>query len=101
MAEFLGSRLDDSTAVICYNDEIAYLVIRHLLHIGRRVPEDMAVVSFDNSFYSQIGQVPITSLGHKASRTGKAAGAALLQILSGNQPEEERLEWELFLRASG
>lgn len=101
MAEFLGSRLDDSTAVVCYNDEIAYLVIRHLLHTGRRVPEDVAVVSFDNSFYSQIGQVPITSLGHKASHTGKAAGDALLQILSGSQPEEVRLEWELFVRASG
>lgn len=101
MAEFLGDRLDDCTAVVCYNDEIAYLVIRHLLHVGRRVPEDVAVVSFDNSFYSQIGQVPITSLGHKASRTGKTAGAALLQILSGRQPEEALLEWELFVRASG
>ena len=59
------------------------------------------MVSFDNSFYSQIGPVPITSLGHKASRTGKAAAAALLQMLSGSQPDEERLEWELFVRASG
>ena len=101
MADFLGNRLEDSTAVVCYNDEIAYLVIRQLLAAGKRVPEDVAVVSFDNSFYSQIGPVPITSLGHKASRTGKAAAAALLQMLSGSQPDEERLEWELFVRASG
>lgn len=101
MADFLGNRLEDSTAVVCYNDEIAYLVIRQLLAAGKRVPEDVAVVSFDNSFYSQIGPVPITSLGHKTSRTGKAAAAALLQMLSGSQPDEERLEWELFVRASG
>jgi len=43
----------------------------------------MAVVSFDNSYYSQIGPVPISSLGHKGSRTGRRAAAAMLAMLSG------------------
>ena len=34
-------------------------------------------------------------------RVLSAAAAALLQMLSGSQPDEERLEWELFVRASG
>ena len=97
---FLSHRLGDSTAVVCYNDEIAYLLIRRLLAAGKRVPEDVAVVSFDNSFYSQIGPVPITSLGHKTNRTGKAAADLLLQILSGAELKSIRMEWELFRRAS-
>lgn len=99
--EFIDSRLGDATAVVCYNDEIAYLLIKRLLETGREVPKDVAVVSFDNSFYSQIGPVTITSLGHGANRMGKAAAALLLDMLSGGKPRSLSLEWELFCRESG
>lgn len=98
---FIGRRLADATAVVCYNDEVAHQLIRRLLAVGRAVPDDVAVVSFDNSFYSQISPVPITSLGHKTARTGKAAAALLLEILSGKPPRSVCLEWELSRRSSG
>lgn len=94
-------RMEDASAVICYNDEIAHLLIRQLLAAGKTIPGDVAVVSFDNSFYSQIGPVPITSLGHKTNRTGKAAASMLLEILNGADPKSVNLEWELFCRVSG
>ena len=100
LEHFIRHRIGDSTAVVCYNDEIAFQLIKQLLAAGKAVPNEIAVVSFDNSFYSQIGPVPITSLGHKASRTGKAAAEMLLQILSGAEPKNTRLEWELFCRTS-
>ena len=98
---FILHRLADASAVVCYNDEIAHLLIRRLLELGKAVPGDVAVVSFDNSFYSQIGPVPITSLGHKFHRTGKTAAALLLDILSGKPPHSPPLEWELTCRNSG
>ena len=98
---FILHRLAEATAVVCYNDEIAHLLIRRLLELGKAVPGDVAVVSFDNSFYSQIGPVPITSLGHKFHRTGKTAAALLLDILSGKPPHSPPLEWELTCRNSG
>lgn len=98
---FIGSRLGQATAVICYNDEIAYFLIRQLLAHGLRVPGDIAVVSFDNSFYSQIGPVSITSLAHKSNRTGKTAAGLLLELLAGKPPRSVSLEWELTCRASG
>lgn len=97
---FIRHRLGDATAVVCYNDEIAHFLIRQLLDTGRSVPGDVAVASFDNSFYSQIGPVPITSLGHKASRTGKTAAALLLDLLAGKGPRSVSLEWELTIRTS-
>ncbi|MDD5954458.1 MAG: substrate-binding domain-containing protein [Firmicutes bacterium] len=70
--------------------------------MGIGVPSEgaVAVASFDNSFYSQIGSVPITSLAHKASRTGKVAAAMLLDILSSAHPQSRLLEWELIRRGS-
>ncbi|MGM9584622.1 MAG: GntR family transcriptional regulator [Faecousia sp.] len=100
LTSFVHNRLEDATAVVCYNDEIAYLLIRQLLATGKAVPKDVAVASFDNSFYSQIGPIPITSLGHKSNRPGRMAAAMLLQILSGAQPKFLPLEWELFCRTS-
>ena len=98
---FIRHRLGRSTAVVCYNDEIAHLLIKRLLELGRAVPEEVAVVSFDNSFYSQVGPVPITSLGHRSGRTGRTAAKLLLDILAGKQTTPPPLEWELSRRQSG
>lgn len=101
LRRFLDVRLDKSTAVICYNDEIAFLLIRELLARGVRVPQDVAVVSFDNSYYSQISQVPITSLRHPVPRMGQVAAEQLLRMLQGESSHSRALPWELVERASG
>lgn len=99
LRRFLTERMGPATAVICYNDEIAYLVIQELLNMGKRVPEDVAVVSFDNSYYSQIGPVHITSLRHK-EKMGRAAAEQLIHILQGGAGQSRALEWEMVERSS-
>ena len=98
---FIQERLNGATAVICYNDEIAYQLIQRLLSAGRQVPEDVAVVSFDNSYYSQLGPAPITSLRHQSGRMGRVAAEQLLALLSGRAGQSKILEWDLVERASG
>ena len=100
LRRFLTERLDGVTAVVCYNDEVAFLLIREMLSMGRRVPEDMAVVSFDNSYYSQVGPVHITSLWHRHSRMGQEAAEELMRILQGQPGVSRSLDWELMERAS-
>lgn len=97
---FLQKRLQGATAVICYNDEIAFHLIRVLIDGGIRVPEDVAVVSFDNSYLSQLGPVPITSLSHR-SRMGRAAAEQMIGLLRGEPAHSKFLEWELVVRSSG
>ena len=100
LTDFLQKRLGDATAVICYNDEIAYHLIQALLAAGRRVPEEVAVVSFDNSYLSQLGPVPITSLSHR-SRMGRVAAEQIIGLLRGEPAHSKFLEWELVVRNSG
>lgn len=101
LSSAIKQRFGSATAVVCYNDEIAHQLIHCLLQSGKRVPEDVAVVSFDNSYYSQIGPVPITSLGHRGSRTGRLAAQMLLRLMDGEQASNISLEWEIVERASG
>ena len=79
---------------------MAIRVISHLRRRGTRIPEDMAVVSFDNSYLSQLGPVPITSLSHR-SRMGRVAAEQMIGLLQGEAARSKSLEWELVTRSSG
>ena len=101
LIRFLKERLPASSAVICYNDEIAYHLIKDILSMGKKVPKDFAVVSFDNSYYSRICPVPITSLGHKAGTMGTQAASKMLDLLRGKEARSSAIPWDLVIRASG
>ncbi|MCD7946490.1 MAG: GntR family transcriptional regulator [Clostridiales bacterium] len=101
LQSFLRERLDDVTAIVCYNDEIAHFLIRELLTMGRWVPEDVAVVSFDNSYYSQMEPVSITSLSHYKQKTGQVAAQLLLELIHGQSCRSRLLDWRLMVRSSG
>lgn len=49
-------------AVFCYNDEIAYHLIKEFEYAKISVPGDVAVISFDNSYLSRISSPPLTTL---------------------------------------
>ena len=100
ISSFIKEQLPLATAVICYNDEIAYHLIKHLTETGKKVPSDIAVASFDNSYYCRISPVPITSLWHKTRRMGTEAAGILLSILQGKNPHSLILPWELAVRQS-
>ena len=87
--------------MLCYNDEIAYPMIRCLRAEGLRVPEDMAVVSFDNSHYCTSGPVSITSLAHERHQMGSTAAETLLNLIRGRSVRDVQLPWSIRERASG
>ena len=93
-------RLGDNTAVVCYNDEVAFGLVKCLLSAGRRVPEDVAVVSFDNSNLSWISQVPITSLSYEDRNIGRIAAQKLVDILDGRDVSSEVLPWTFIQKES-
>ncbi len=101
LKRFWESRSSAATAVICYNDEIAHLLVQALLSMKISVPEDMAVVSFDNSYYSQIGSTPITSLCHRNNKMGRVAAEQLIHMFQGAGGSSHALAWELIERTSG
>lgn len=101
LQSFLRQQLGGCTAVVCYNDEIAFHLIRTLLRAGMRVPEDVAVVSFDNSYYSTFGPVSVTSAGHAPHAMGSAAAENLLSQIRRQPCRSISLPWTLFRRQSG
>ena len=93
--------LDGCTAVVCYNDEIASRLISTLLRRGICVPEEVAVVSFDNSHYSELSPVRITSLSHGPYNVGRIAAEAMIQLLNGGVCRSQVVPWILKEKESG
>ena len=92
--------LEGCTAAVCYNDEVASRLVSILVQRGKRVPQDVAVVSFDNSAYSQLAPVPITSLSHGTYNVGQMAAQLLVDLFHGKKGESMVAPWELVERQS-
>jgi len=75
------ARLAGCTALICYNDEIAVNALQSFEREGLHVPDDISVVSFDNSNLAKIAQPMLTSITHPGSDLGKMATESLLDII--------------------
>ncbi len=93
--------LQGSTAVVCYNDEIANRLISDLIKREFKIPKDMAVVSFDNSRYSDLSPVPITSLSHMENNVGRLASELLVKQLRGEIGASQKAPWVLMEKESG
>lgn len=93
-------QIGNNTAVVCYNDEIAFGLEKCLLSVGKRIPRDVAIVSFDNSNLSRIAPVPITSLSYEDRNIGGIAAQKLVDILSGKKISSEVVPWAFIQRES-
>lgn len=73
---------DRPDAVFAANDMVAIGALTQFLRHGIRVPDDIALVGFDDVDQAHQGVVPLTSVRQPGYAIGRAAGAALLQQLA-------------------
>ena len=81
LSEMVIRRLEDCTAVLCYNDEIA----RQLLEIADKkgiwIPDKLSVASLDDSDLSRIGKVEITSYPHPKEALGRKVAENIIKMI--------------------
>jgi DNA-binding LacI/PurR family transcriptional regulator len=93
--------LPDVTAVLCGNDELAMGTIRALQDTGRRVPEDISVVGFDDHPLGQLWTPSLTTVRQDFVQLGREAFDMLQQVQSGEAPPTStRLVPDLVVRSS-
>ena len=71
------------TAIVAGVDLLALGVLRGLRDGGRRVPDDVAVVSFDEPGFADLLDPPVTSLDRHDREIGRRAARLLLDALDG------------------
>ncbi len=92
----------DFDAVFCGSDQIARGVVDALRAQGRRVPEDVAVVGFDNwDVIARACEPPLTTVDMNLSGIGRRAAELLLAAIEGKvEPGPHLVPCELVVRDS-
>jgi LacI family transcriptional regulator, galactose operon repressor len=99
LAEF---RDDLPDAVVAANDQMAIGVLRSLTAGGIRVPEQVAVVGFDDIYHGARCEPPLTTVHQSMRLLGERACVQLLERIAtpGLPPRVELLPTQLVLRRS-
>lgn len=89
-------------AVFCYNDPIALGAVRTVLDRGRRVPEDVAIVGFDDSEAGRFSAPTLTTISQDKRQIARYAVELLAARLDGDAgpPVTRRADWHLVTRES-
>ncbi|WP_434443159.1 LacI family DNA-binding transcriptional regulator [Lentzea sp. E54] len=89
------------TAAFCANDLLALGLLQSMTQQGLRVPDDLAVVGYDDIEFAAAAAVPLTSVRQPREQLGRTAAQLLL---SENDPDHEhrhvKFQPELVVRAS-
>lgn len=79
-----------ATAVIAFDDVVGAYIVQALHSLGRRVPEDVSVVSFNDELPSKMASPPLTTVALPAAEAGRRAGEMLLERLNSDAEIEHR-----------
>ena len=86
---------EEITAVICQNDELAFLLIRALEKEGIRVPSQISVAGFDNSHLRTAGRISLTTMQRMPLGEDEYALRAMLSLLGPEPLHGAPVHWEL------
>jgi DNA-binding LacI/PurR family transcriptional regulator len=88
-------------AVFVASDLMAHGAITTLRELGRRIPEDVAVVGFDDFDISRYTDPPLTTVRQPILELGRELARQLLRVIAGEEvPPAVVLPTELVVRAS-
>lgn len=92
------------SAVFCANDLIALGVLQEAVQRGLRVPEDLAIVGYDDIEFAAAAAVPLSSVHQPREQLGRAAAELLLEESGGHATDHRHRQVvfrpELVVRAS-
>lgn len=93
---------DRPTGVFCTNDTVAAGAMKAVIRAGLRIPEDVAVVGFDDSSVSRIVEPELTTVRIDMDRMGRLAAEKLFDLIEGTPSAETRIviPTELVVRSS-
>lgn len=90
------------TAAFCVNDLLALGLLQTCVSLGLRVPEDLAIVGYDDIEFAAAAAVPLTSVRQPRRRLGRTAAGLLAQETTDPAHEHRQVVFtpEVVVRAS-
>lgn len=102
MTQALIARQTAFSALFACNDLMAYGAYKALREHGRTIPGDISIMGYDNSFLSDIFEVPLSTIHQPVEKLGIAATEQLIKLVADPNAEQSSVvfEPELIVRKS-
>lgn len=82
---------DRPSAIFTGNDQVAAGIIKQAMKNGFKVPEDLAVIGFDNQLICQVVTPTITTIDIPVIELGQQAVLKIIESISGNASLNRRI----------
>ncbi|PLS01047.1 GntR family transcriptional regulator [Neobacillus cucumis] len=73
LEDLLSSNDSRPTGIICYNDQVALFVLNILRELNLKIPEDISIVGYDDSYLAEATETKLTSVSHPKMQMGMEA----------------------------
>ncbi|MFV0364563.1 MAG: GntR family transcriptional regulator [Suipraeoptans sp.] len=85
----ITKRIQDCSACLCYNDEVAVKLLELLRIMEISVPSQMSVIGIDNSQLAKHCVPPLTSINNPTNEIGEKAAESIINLINGINTEME------------
>lgn len=92
--QYVESGIALPDAFICANDAMALAAVSTLEKYGYKVPDDVIVTGFDNTYSARNNCPALTSVKRPLEKVGSSACKLLYDIFNGEEPVIEKMEAE-------
>ena len=82
---FYSSALEHPQAIICANDAMALAAIEELNNMGYKVPDDVIVTGFDNTYNAKHHLPALTTVSRPLDEAGYKACEVILKVIKGKK----------------
>jgi LacI family transcriptional regulator len=82
----------DLTAIFVLNDLMALGALEGARECGRRVPDDLSIVGFDDIPFAALANPPLTTVGQPIRQLGARAADLLLRVIEDGAPSPAELD---------
>lgn len=97
----LFSQAAPPEAILAYSDIVAMEILDAAADCHRESPRDFSIIGFDNTDFSELPYISLTSVSQQKYRTGQLAVQRLLEKIGGDRRQTtDILQPELIIRSS-
>ena len=82
-AKKLFTRAPEITAVFCASDQLAAGTMQYLQTVGKRVPDDVSLIGFDDSLISECSTPPLTTFRQDRKKIAAVCAEKLMAAMKG------------------
>lgn len=99
-AKFFKHKSSSVDGVFAYSDTAAMAIAHALLELGKRIPEDISIVGYNDSSTAAVYRPGITTIQQDTYEAGELMVKLLLQQLEGKHPDSRLISTKLMVRES-